>query len=84
MTRNCKRVSTDPEFGCCNVSCSKVMALLQQPPNMREMVVNHVDNGVNIVSKRSRKQADKFQVNICRHGVDPIAVERLIRHPVVT
>ena len=55
MSKNCKRVSTDPESGCCNVSCSKVMALLQQPPKIREMVVNHVDKVVNIVNKRSRK-----------------------------
>jgi hypothetical protein len=54
MSRNCKKVRTDPEFGCFNVSCSKVMALLQHPPKMREMVVNHVDKGVNIVNKRSR------------------------------
>ena len=62
MSRNCKRVSTDPESGCSSVRCSKVMALLQQPPKMREMVVNHADMGVNIVTirKRKKKQASKY------------------------
>ena len=43
MQRNCRRVSADPEFGCCNAS--KVTELLQQTPKMREMIVNHVDKG---------------------------------------
>ena len=51
MSRNWKKVRTDPEFGCCKVSCSKAIALLQQPPKMREMVVSHVDREASIVSK---------------------------------
>ena len=43
-SRNYNRASADPEFGCCNVSCSKVMhcCSLQQTPKMRlkEMVVH--------------------------------------------
>jgi hypothetical protein len=38
MTKNWKNVITDPALGFCSVSCSKVMALLQQPPKIREKV----------------------------------------------
>jgi hypothetical protein len=32
----------DPEFGYCDVTCSRVMALEQQPPKMSESVGSHI------------------------------------------
>jgi len=56
MSKNWKKVNIDPAFGCCNVSCSRVIALLQQPPNMSDVVVTHEVRAESIVEVESKGQ----------------------------
>ena len=56
MKKNWRKVMREPEFGYRDVTCSRVMALEQQPPKMSESVGNHM-----VVVGKKRNDASRIR-----------------------